>query len=74
MSEPNQSLSMEDIMKLAASPAGQRLLQLLQQHDSREMQQAVQKAAKGDFTSAKQAISTLMEDPQVKEILEQFRR
>lgn len=74
MSEPNQSLSMEDIMKIAASPAGQRLLQLLQQNNSKQMQQAVQKAAQGDFTPAKQAISTLMEDPQVKEILEQFRR
>lgn len=66
--------SMEDIMKIAASPVGQQLIQLLQQNGSEQMQQAAQKAAEGDYTSAKQALSGLLQDPQVKKLLEQFGR
>ncbi len=67
-------LSMEDIMKIAASPAGQQLIQLLQQSNRDAMQTAAQKAAAGDVASAKQAISGLLQDPQVKKLLEQLGR
>jgi len=73
---PNEEsqFSMEDIMKIAASPVGRQLIQVLQQNGSDQLQQAAQKAATGDYASAKEAISGLLQDPQVKKLLEQLGR
>ena len=65
---------MEDLMKLAASPAGQQLMQLLQNSAPKTMQNAMQKAASGDLNGAKEAISSLAKDPQVQKLLEQMGR
>lgn len=67
-------ISMEDILKIAASPAGQQLIRMLQQSGGEDLQQAAKKAAAGDYNSAKQAISGLLQDPQVKKLLEQLGR
>lgn len=74
MSNNGNSISLEDIQKIAASPAGQKLIQTLQQTKSTELQQAAEKAAAGDFLSAKQALATLLQDPQVKNFLDQLGR
>ena len=73
---PNEEsqFSMEDIMKIAASPVGRQLIQVLQQNGGDQMQRAAEKAAAGDFDSAKEAISGLLRDPQVKKLLEQLGR
>ena len=73
---PNQEsqFSMEDIMKIAASPVGRQLIQLLQQTGGEQMQQAARKAAEGDYDSAKDVLSGLLQDPQVKKLLEQLGR
>ena len=67
-------VSIGDIVKLAASPAGQRLLQLLQQGDSSALEQAAKKAAAGDMNAAKNALSGLIQDPEVKKLLEELGR
>jgi len=74
MSNNDNPISLEDIQKIAASPAGQKLIQTLKQTKSTELQQAAEKAAAGDFLSAKQALSTLLQDPQIKRFLEQLGR
>ena len=74
MSSNESAMSMEDIMKIAASPAGQTLLTVLQQNGAKELQLAAQKATAGDFNSAKQAISQLLQVPKVKQLLEQLGR
>ena len=74
MSNNGNSISFEDIQKIAASPAGQKLIQTLQQTKSTELQQAAEKAAAGDFLSAKQALATLLQDPQVKNFFDQLGR
>ena len=65
---------MEDLMKLATSPAGQQLMQLLQNSDPNAMQNAMQKASSGDLKGAKEAISDLANNPQVQKLLEQMGR
>ena len=74
MSYKERPLSMEDLMKLAASPAGQQLMQLLQNSDPIAMQNAMQKASFGDLSGAKEAISALANNPQVQKLLEQMGR
>lgn len=66
--------SMETIMQLAKSPAGQQLISLLQQTGGEELRQAMAKASAGDYTQAKQAITALMNNPEAKKLLEQLGR
>jgi len=45
---PNQ-LSMQDVYRLAKSPAGQQLIALLQQQSGSDFRQAMDSASKGDY-------------------------
>lgn len=67
-------LPIQQIMQLASSPTGKKLIQLLQQNGGEELQQAMSKASAGDYTQAKQAIAGLMDSPEVKKLLEQLGR
>lgn len=66
--------SMRDAMRMANSPAGKQLLQLLRQSGGKELQQAMEKASAGDLSQAKQAISSLLENPDIQKLLEQMGR
>lgn len=70
----NGNPSMQEILKMAQSPAGQQLIQMLQQSGGQELQQAMEKAAAGDYSQAKQAITSLLNDPEAKKLLEQLGR
>lgn len=61
-------------MHLAQTPAGQQLIRLLRQNEDPQLQQAMAQAAAGDFTQAQQALTNLMNDPQMRSLLEQLRR
>lgn len=68
--EPN----MQEVMRLAQSPAGQQLIAMLRQNGGDELKLAMAKAAAGDYTAAKNAISSLLDTPEGKALLEQFGR
>ena len=59
----NDGISIQEAMKLAQSPAGQQLIQLLQQTGGADLQSAMEKAAAGDYDLAKKALSRLMKNP-----------
>ena len=73
-SDTPQNFSMEQAMRMASSPAGQQLLALLQREGGVEFQQAMSKAAAGDYTQAKDALSSLLSSPEAKELLKQLGR
>lgn len=66
--------AMVEAMRLAQSPAGQQLLQLLQKTGGDKLQQAMARAAAGDYAQAKETISRLMEDPEARRLLSQLGR
>lgn len=66
--------SMQDLWRMAQSPAGKQLLQLLQQKGGDGLQQALSNAAAGNYADAKQALTDLMSDPEAKKLLEQLGR
>lgn len=70
---PNQ-LPMQEVYRFAASPAGQKLIELMQQQGGSEFQKAMERAAAGDYAQAKQAIEALMADPQAQKLLKEFGR
>lgn len=69
---PNKDNTFWDAMRFAQSPAGQQLMHLLQQNGGKEVQKAMDQAASGDFTQAKQILSALMQDPEARKLLQQL--
>lgn len=70
---PNH-ISMQEVLRMAASPAGQQLIAMLRKQSDSEFQAAMTSAAAGDYTQAKQAIEKLMADPQAQKLLKQLGR
>lgn len=72
---PNaQDFSIQQAMQLAQSPAGQQLIALLRSSGGKELQDAMAKAAAGDYTQAKNLISSMRSDPEMQKLLEQLGR
>ena len=62
----------QDALRLANSDAGQRLLAILKQSDSAQLEEAKSRAATGDYTSAMQALSSLLAREDVRKLLKQM--
>lgn len=59
---------------LAGTPAGQELIRLLQQSGGTDLKKAMEQAAAGDFTRAKDTLSTLLDTPEAKKLMQQLGR
>ncbi len=70
--EPSGNVDMRKVMEFAGTSAGRQLLKLLQSQNNAELQNAVSRAAAGDYESAKRSLSALLEDPQIRELLKQL--
>lgn len=68
------NFSVQEAMKLANSDAGRQLLALLRQESSQQLTAAMEQAAAGDYTQAKNTINQLLANPQAKQLLEQLGR
>jgi len=66
----NYDQAMQEARKLAATPQGRQLLQLIQKKDASQVQALIQQAAAGNMDQAKQILSSLLEDPETKSLLE----
>lgn len=64
--------AMEEARKMAQTPQGRQLASMLQQLGGTGIRQAMDAAAAGDMTQAKQLLSQLMQDPQMQQLLEQL--
>ena len=70
---PDTPMDMSQIMRMAQSPAGKKLIALLKQNDSDEMQQAMKRANDGDYSQAKKAIDKFLSTPEASALIEQLR-
>lgn len=70
--QPSQNFSMEQAMAFASSPAGRQLLALMQQKGGTDLTKAREQAAAGNMDQAKDTLSTLLSDPQIKALIKQF--
>lgn len=64
--------SMQDAAKLANSPEGKQLLNLLQKSGSNNLQDAVTQAKSGNYEQAKQILTPLLSSPEVQKLLQQL--
>ena len=67
-------IPMQEILRMAASPAGQQLIAMMRSQGGSELQQAMSNAAAGDYQQAKRAIEKLMTDPQAQKLLKELGR
>ena len=72
MQKKNQDFSMEEVMRLAQSPAGQQLLAMLQQADTAKLQQAMTQAKTGDFSQASQTLSGILSSPEAQRLMKEL--
>lgn len=74
MQENSNQFMIQEALRLAGTPAGQQLLALLQKNGGDDLKNAMDRAAAGDYTQAKQALSALMQDPEALKLLQQLGR
>ena len=72
MQKNSQNFSMQEALRLANSDAGQRLLAILKQSDGQQLGKAMDSAAAGDYNSAMQALSSLLQREDVRSLLKQL--
>ena len=72
MEKKNQDFSMEEVMRLAKSPAGQQLMAMLQQKDSGQLQQAVTHAKTGDYAQASRTLKDMLSTPEAQKLLKEL--
>ena len=70
---PDTPMDMSQIMRMAQSPAGKKLIALLKSSDGDEMQQAMKRAADGDYSQAKKAIDKFLSTSEASALVEQLR-
>ena len=72
MQKKSQDFSMEEIMRLAKSPAGQQLIALLKQKDTGALEQAVSQAKSGDYSQASKTLSAMLSSPEAQKLMKEL--
>ena len=72
MEKKSQEFSMEDVMRIAKSPAGQQLMALLQQKDSAALAQATAQAKSGNYSQAGQTLNSLLTSPEAQKLMKEL--
>ena len=72
MEKKFQDFSMEDVMRLAKSPAGRQLMAMLQQGDKAQLQQAMTQAKGGDYANASRTLSDMLSSPEAQKLLKEL--
>ena len=69
MQKNSDNFSQQDIMRMASTPAGKKLIQTLQSSDPTALQKAMQAASQGNMDSAKQSLAPLLASEEVQKLL-----
>ena len=72
MEKKSQDFSMEDVMRIAKSPAGQQLMALLQQKDSAALAEAAAQAKSGNYSQAGQTLSAMLSSPEAQRLMKEL--
>ena len=71
--QPDQNqFSMEDAIRLAGTPAGQQLINLLKSSTDRNMDSARKAVEAGDMEQAKKSLSGLLKSPDIQKLLKEL--
>lgn len=62
-----------ELMKIANSPDGKKLLNLVQQQGGAGLSSAMQQAESGDYSSIEELITKIMDNPEAGELIKRIR-
>lgn len=68
-----QDFSMQEALRLAQTPAGQRLLAMLQQQYGDQLRQVINQAAAGHYEEVQRKMADLLSNPEAQTLLNQMR-
>lgn len=74
MEKKSQEFSITEALRLAKSPAGQQLQQLLQQADQETLNSAILQAKQGNYEEATRQIRALISSPQAQALLTELEK
>lgn len=69
MEKKSQDFSMDDVMRIANSPAGQQLISMLQQADSASLQEVSRQANAGNYDQASHILNQMLSSPEAKDLI-----
>lgn len=61
--------SMQEILRVAQSPEGQKLIAMLKNQNDPKLKQAMTQAAQGDYAQAKELLSTMLTADEIQRML-----
>lgn len=68
------SVNMQEIMRIAKSPAGQQLIAMLKEKDPTALQQAAKQASHGNYTQAMDRLKDVLSSPEGQRLLKDLGR
>ncbi len=74
MEKKSQEFSMKEAKRLAGTPAGKQLAQLLQQTDQQALNDVVAKAKQGNYQDAAAQLQQLLSSPQAQALLKELEK
>ena len=74
MEKKSQEFSVQEAKRLANTPAGKQLAQLLQQSDPRALNAALSKAKEGNYQDAAAQLQQLLSTPQAQALLKELEK
>ena len=72
MEKKFQDFSMDEVMRLAKSPAGKQLIAMLQQQNNGQLQQAMTQAKSGDYANASKTVNDMLSSPEAQKLLKEL--
>ena len=72
MQKKNQDFSMEEVMGMAKSPAGQQLLSMVKQGDNEKLQQAMSHAQSGDYAQASRILKDMLSSTEAQKLIKEL--
>lgn len=67
-----QMPDMTELFRLAQTPAGRQLIAMLQKSGGARLNEAIAKAASGDYAQAKETLSDLLSSPEAQVLLKEL--
>ena len=68
----NDQDAIREAMRMAQTPAGKQLIQMLRSSGDPNLQKALSSAAAGDHAAAKRALSAILNNPEAQKLLRQM--
>lgn len=72
MEKKSQDFSIKEAQRLAKTPEGQRLMRLLQEKDTGQLQRAMDQAASGNYKEAGNILGSLLSSPEAQRLIQQL--